>query len=184
MTGVRSASARPIRNRIAAVVALTACLVGTGLVLLARAWEPRDIGRGNVIYWLAIPDIAKAVPVLEACRAALQPFPAGRAETPACRSSLRDKAPDGRPPSSIPERARRRRLRDGPSTRHVVGQVLRRSLRPCRSRSDGGKRRDGDRMRHDHREHRRGIAREAGSPDELRRLPQGRRPAEVTPRGA
>lgn len=69
MTGVRSASARPIRNRIAAVVALTACLVGTGLVLLARAWEPRDIGRGNVIYWLAIPDIAKAVPVLEACAA-------------------------------------------------------------------------------------------------------------------
>lgn len=46
------------------------CLViisGPLLWLTARAWEPADIEPGDIVYWLAIPQSAKTIPVFAPC---------------------------------------------------------------------------------------------------------------------
>lgn len=65
MTSLPSALAG--RRRFAGAAAIV--LPVFAIVLGTRMWEPKEIGRYDPAYWLAIPQVAKSVPLFEVCAA-------------------------------------------------------------------------------------------------------------------
>ena len=55
------------RRRFAGAAAIV--LPVFAILLVARMWDPQEIGRHDPAYWLAIPQVAKSVPLFEVCAA-------------------------------------------------------------------------------------------------------------------